>query len=358
MKTKRIISAILFTFLLTMMCGMMSMASALVPKVTNNTTNATAEANSYTLSLAANQTERVYPVQIPNRGAINLHVSAAGLSSGIDVELFSDSRCTQEVGYGAYISSSSLTSSRTIKVVRGGTYYLKISRWSYGASAAVSINARLSFYNGADKNLGTSYAATYGVDSNTIVYHKVNVKNAGHLRVEGSEHYSWGKAGMYVTLYNSKKKPVSESKYVSSYNNYTADFGVAKGTYYIGVKTEGLYSMRSKVTRVKTKNISSRKRAATLNRNKAAKGLFVVGTSGNTHWYRVRVTKARKLKLTLNSKATGSIRVTLVNGYGSMSTYDTGSSTNSTTKLRRGTYFFKVTRDKKTTSGHYTLRWK
>lgn len=358
-------------FLLTMLFGLSAQAGGTItPRLLNDFEVSATGVPASTLTLPAGTTQDVYTVNMAQRGLLKLDLSAAGLPGGIQLELYSNSACTNKVGYSGYISSSTLSSTMKLTIQTPGTYYLKVYRGKYAAAQAASFQVRAYCYSGEAKNLQNKvWSGTYPVDYNEVIFHKVVVKKTGTIQIEGyGEGSNGSKNSINVALYNNKKKAAGSSVYLTSSNGYTAYYGVKKGTYYIGVKGYNSYKMRYTFTSVKDKNISSQKKAQTIKRGKAAKGLLVAGESGKkTEWYKFKLTSNKKVSITLTPQATGSIRLQIIPANkrgvvnGSISTYNTQAAKGATRgKLKKGTYYIKISRlgNDKTTSGAYTVKWK
>lgn len=194
----------------------------------------------------------------------------------------------------------------------------------------------------------------------------------------------------YVALCDSKKKLISsqdffrDDKKESSYNNVT--YGVNKGTkYFLRVELDTRYaagtSIKATFKSQSKVSTSSWKKAKSLKKNKAAKGIMIANKNNKADWYKINLTKNQQLKLIYNVKTNGdsekggfrfvlydSKKKLVVKGdpYDYVSryhleqgtvTYYTGSKSNPK-PMPKGTYYVKVENASKLSSGYYELKWK
>ena len=148
---------------------------------------------------------------------------------------------------------------------------------------------------------------------------------------------------------------------------------VKKGqTYTFTVTTSTpVYGIKVKFTSVTESKYSSKKsKAPSIKKNKTQKGLMITGAQ-KTHWYKVKNPKKQKVTLALSTlrlgstgTSSGGIKVTFYSGKQKVSSsyyYYNSSGTmkvfNSGKKLKKGTYYIKVTPIGKGT-GYYTIKWK
>lgn len=366
---KKFLYAIAVTLFMTITLGLTAMAApSITPTLLNDFETSTENVSANSMVMPAGTKEMVYALNMGQKGLVMFDLSSTGLPSGITVQLFNNSACTNKVGYSSYLGTVSLRTILKVMIPVKGTYYLKFSRSSFAMDQLASFSMKAYCYSGDGKILGNKvWTGTYSTDYHEILYHKVVVKRTGYIKVEG---YGQGPVGtkgnLYTTLYNSKKKAVSDQQRHDSSNNFSGYYGVKKGTYYIGIKYTGHYKLKYTFSAVKDKNISSKKKAATINRGKTAKGLITAGESTKkTEWYKLKLTSKKKLKIWLNAKAAGVFRLEVVPASsrvrvtGSISTYNTSSTVRSTNqKLPAGTYYLKISRPRNVANGYYTLRWK
>ena len=213
-------------------------------------------------------------------------------------------------------------------------------------------------------------------DYKKTVYHKLQVNKSGYLAVTGlSKNDSGTKRNMKVVLCNSKKQVVevlSSGTSVDAEKTRIAQYGVAKGTYYLKVSGQKNYSLAAKLVGISDKSGSSKSKAAYVAQNAETKGLLAAGESASkADWYRFRVTKSKVLKLKLKAYGNGKMSFYV---YGPsypngclLKSFINGDATlrsargDRALKVRTGTYYIKVVRRSgnayKKSSGMYSLKW-
>lgn len=219
---------------------------------------------------------------------------------------------------------------------------------------------------------GKAYNANWSGYNNTT-YHKVVIPAEGYIKVVGwgRSAYSSNKYGMYTQLLDSKKKAL-DGKYtlISAYTTpaYTTYYGVKKGTYYIKLTNESLYTLKYTYTKQKDQSGASKAKATKLAKNVYKNGLAIAGEKGNkADWFKFTLPKAQKVTLTFGSRSNKYLQCELISGipgytlYGGRAYAKNGKDTiKSSTTLRKGTYYVKVSRmsNDKQASGNYYLKWK
>ena len=227
---------------------------------------------------------------------------------------------------------------------------------------------------------GVYVASGVNVDTSANIYHKLTVNSSGLLTVGANEIYVSSYSGnvsyygMYVQLYNSKMKLLDiydSGEYVNAVNEDVAVYGVKKGTYYIKVSGEQNYAIAASFEKTTNKGGTSKKKATTLKHNRTTSGIMPAGEkSSATDWYKFKVTKSKKLRLNISTTGNGYFKFYLYgpsykNGcyidslWNEKGTYySINSLTRKKLKVKTGTYYIKVVRSTKKSSGKYTLRWK
>lgn len=215
--------------------------------------------------------------------------------------------------------------------------------------------------------LGKEYVGS-APDYNTTINHVISVPGKGVLSVVGVGPYS----GLKVTLYNSKWKPMETTvggNYV--YADRANVYGVQKGTYYLQVSGYTRYGVKATYTKFADNGGASKKKAKTIKLNKKVYGVMPFGEKATkADWFKVKVTKSKKLRLELD---------TVGNGYFDFYVYGPsvpkgvklGSLMNTAgtvklcrgskeVKVKKGTYYIKVVRGKSypTASGAYSIKCK
>lgn len=190
-----------------------------------------------------------------------------------------------------------------------------------------------------------------------------------------------------VTLCNSKKTPLSKDDVYNTNGTasrfYTVTYGVEKGKqYYLKVYTEVGTKIKATFKSQSKSKANSRGKAKNLAKNKEAKGIMIANSS-KADWYKIKLTKKQKLKVTMGAQTNASgeydgIKFSFYDGKGKLWTSDSieyfsrgykeskwtqtyqmrDRRTGKTYPISKGTYYVKVERANKTSSGYYTLKWK
>lgn len=185
---------------------------------------------------------------------------------------------------------------------------------------------------------------------------KFKAEKTGLLSLTQFNHTSF-----YVTLLNSKKKALSPS-----YFNWgeTNNYAVKKGsTYYFRLNASIGNDDRSisySIAGASAPKNTSKKKAITLKKGKT-KNIVLLAGDKKTHYFKIKMTKKKKLNLTFTTAGHGDFTYDLIKG--SKRVAIRRSSTNgpvkSVSKLKKGTYYFRIKLNTKSkSSGRFTLKLK
>lgn len=190
----------------------------------------------------------------------------------------------------------------------------------------------------------------------------------------------------YLTFCDGKKKALGKNREYWTTNQdeskyYTRTYGVKRGkTYYFKVQSSAGVKISASMTKLNKGKNNSKKKAKTLSAKKKVKGVIIAGEN-TTDWYKIKVNGNQRVKLSYSAKTNGDsdyngIKVTFCKANGSKflsNSYDWVSVvapsgwtkyyrknyvTGAQSGLTAGTYYVKVERYNKTSSGQYTLSWK
>lgn len=209
-------------------------------------------------------------------------------------------------------------------------------------------------------------------DSNTVMYHKIVVTKPGRLEVSGVSYDSLGNAwSMYVALCNSKMQ-VLESSASGSYvkgGERVVVYGVKKGTYYIRVKNEQFYRVAAAFKAVADKGGASKKKAVNMKAKKAITGVMdATEKVKKADWFKFKLKKSKVLNLAVTAEGNCAFRFYIYGpsykkglymGYvqnTGVKFYSTNALTRAKAKVKAGTYYIKVVRDRKD-GGVYSLKF-
>ena len=298
--------------------------------------------------------KRIY---LPAKGTFVMAVGNSSQStSSIHYGLYRDAQLSSEVD--SLSSSRGTTTSWTIKVPAAGYYYMGVFSYSYsGTDMSVVGSVAAAYVNGTDRTIYNKKQIAVGQKDAQTNYFKFKAVRNGYLKVQSSEGYD------KVTLCNSKKKALSNA--VST--NYSPTFGVKKGkTYYVkvaaGYNSDGAYALKVTNSTISEKSGKKKSRAVLLKKKRTKKGTIVAGEK-RTDWYKFRVTKRKTVRITMKGATNDELKVAVYKGgrnIGRGTLYESrgGVKLKSLGKLSKGTYYIKVYRGNKKSSGWYSLSWR
>lgn len=313
-------------------------------------------------TLAGNQKGYSQVVKLPARGTIIMGaqiVLPASGSGSVTFGLYKDRALTQRVDSTGYVSAGDAVKTTIIQVPKAGTYYLGAQSYisDYSTNKNYAIAAAVIYANGGDRTLTSGKTISVGQEASQTNYFKIKAKNTGYIRVRTSEEYN------KVTLCNSKKKALSGETYA----RYAPTYGVKKNsTYYIKVKSsdnsDGGYNLKATNTKVTEKSGKTKSKAVTLAKKKTKKGTIQAGSS-QADWYKFRLTGKKAVKITMKGGTNDRLNITVYKGsrkVGTRTYYCNHKSLtlNSLGKWTSGTYYIKISRADKKSSGYYSLSWK
>lgn len=211
----------------------------------------------------------------------------------------------------------------------------------------------------------------------TTVYHKVKIKKPGFIAVFGAAvNESTGQfgSGINVVLCDKKLKPLEAKKGSFVTASESAYYGVNKGTYYLKVTKQKNYVVKLNFAPVHNNGGASKSKAWQLPKQGANyMGILAAGESaGKADWFRFKVTKTKKLELSLQTAFKGTVNFYLygpgLSSKGSLIRISPNSETQYTIvnknqkpiNAKKGTYYIKVVRNSnsKKASGVYSISWK
>ncbi len=305
----------------------------------------------------------IVPLVVSAPGTIQVSVNAVTLQKDTYIELFTDAACTNRVdSMSFYLGTTSKT--EYMSVSYAGTYYL---RFESGSSTYNPPNYTNSFSLGVAEFSNTVKTIKSGQtmrfwsdDSSDYRLFKYVATSTGMLTVTGNADNS-----SYVTLLDSSKKVISESRSLYSSSSYTGRFAVKKGkTYYLKIysycySTPSAFKVSQK--KITEKSGSKKKKAKTVKAKKTIKGTLINGT-GEIDWYKFKVTKKKKVTITFKSYTDDFTYMEVFNSKGRSIGYCSNcqqvKKLQSVGKLSKGTYYIKIYKYNKIKGSVYDLKWK
>lgn len=293
----------------------------------------------------------------PSKGVLNIAVQLYSGTKSVYYGIFKDENLTQRVDYS--VVSSSSPASKTISIPNAGTYYIGIYSLGSGSTEMTQhVRAGAVFCNGDDRTIKNGQTVLVGQKDAQTNYFKIVPSSTGYLTVNNE-----GNAGYYdVSLYNSSKKALSGKTWMS----YKPVYGVTKGkTYYIRIdstsNSKDAYSFSTTNKKISEKSGKSKSKAVNVKKNKTIKGTIQAGSS-QADWYKLKVTSNKKITINTTINTNDKIKIVVYKGgkqmYSRVAPNNTKLKIYSLGKVSKGTYYVKVQRANKNSSGYYTLKWK
>lgn len=305
----------------------------------------------------------VVPITLPAKGIVSIYAWVVpDCKTNVNFGVYKEPTMTNSIGLESHAYYTNQQGATTlIQVQNPGTYYIGVNS-SNCPTGLVAVGIAASYINGGDKTLTSGKEILIGQKEAQTNYLKFKATKNGYLTITPSKEAEYSQ----VTLCNSKKKAVSSTVYPQY-----ATFGVKKGTtYYVKVASRyngnGVYGITATNKPIKEKSGKNKAKAVTLKKNKKVKGTIVAG-SNQADWYKFKLTKnIKQMKVFINGGTNGELKAKVYNskgkavGYNAASIHNTGRSyyLQISGKIKKGTYYIKVYRGNKKSSGYYTLSWK
>lgn len=297
------------------------------------------------------------PVTFSGKGTVIMAVVAdAGCSSGIEFGIYKDAELNEQVDYTGYAYKGE-GATKAFTIPSKGTYYVGLrSIKGYNTTYSYTASVAAVFYSGADRTLKNNTQIAVGQKTAQTNYFAFKATANGYLTAYGDS-----SAALYkVTLCNSSKKALSGEQYLQ----YSPTYGVKKGTtYYLRVKantnSNGGYLFKVSNKAITEKSGSTKAKAVTLPKKKTKKGTIVAGSS-QADWYKFTLSSSQNVSITMKGDTNDQLKITIYNKRGTIGTrifyYNTSSlPLKSVGKWSKGTYYIKVERGNKNSSGWYSL---
>ena len=314
----------------------------------------------------------VVPVTVSKAGVIEVGIKINRLEKNMKVEIYTDEACTNRLtDYYTYITEGDTEDTGYAKVSGAGTYYLKFSTDNYDKEAVFANTFDLSLCQWTADPITVKSGKTirlYNYYPKQYRDFKFKATKNGKITVSHNSNY-----GYHAQILNAKKKELSDKQWCDEgVSREKCQFAVQKGkTYYIRIYPNDsgskYHEFKIKEAEVKEKSGTKRSKAVTIKAKKKVNGTIVAG-SKQADWYKFKLSKKKKLTITVSGQASTYLNFTVYNSKGkeisTKSLYGSGSMdievTNSTTygKANKGTYYIKVSRKSSKDSGIYKLSWR
>lgn len=351
--------------------------SELIPDLLQTEKDFAAFDSYYKVNFPESTKELVMPIKISAKGCLQIVLEEITTNySNLVVSIYSDSSCTSKMGDSVYLFSGDLYKENSITLKESGTYYLKYELSRPSDTEALDFVIGLALYSNENKDLTKDPILSYQDRDLSDITYKIKVDSTGYITVQfAAFDDEYGYSSKFQLL-NKDKKAVSKEANLSAkkndkgkYNDIEQYYAVTKGTYYLKVNTnKGLYGIKYKFTSVKDKAGSSKSKATALKLGgSAVKGICAVtDKTSKGDWYKFTLAKSKSIKITINSKSDGNLKVEIMDSsgkpilYGIRTLYEKEYELElkSSGKWNKGTYYIKVTKPDKKSSGYYTVKVK
>lgn len=318
----------------------------------------------------AESTAVIVPIKMDYAGVLNLGVAAkATTGAGITAAVYQDANCTQMMENSFNIDSASQAYSyKSYSMSAAGTFYLKVKWLSAVPEQGTDIAVIAEGFSDDEITLGNDYKLVWTYDKTVTKYHKLVVKSDSVVTLEGyAIKSSSARSGLSFNICDKNKKQLRSITFSSS-NQYGDYVALKKGTYYVAVQTDYPYQLRSASLKVKDQGGASKKKAKTIKKKQTVKGIVSLSEgTGKADWYKFKLKKRSKLKLTYAALCTGTSSLKLqvipaskksrLSGDTTVYMKDRSGGLSSRTTIAKGTYYLKVTKPNKVDNGYYAIKY-
>lgn len=328
-----------------------------------------------TCTIGADHVGFVSSAKYLNKGFVDFCVSAVNLDDSlaagqVSFGIYKDKALTQPVATAAVAPADENAYEKLFNITRSGYYYfgIKSSNTDPAVSQYYGILALAVYGNGGDRTVtsGKKISVWKSVSGTQTNYFKFKAGYTGYLTVGSDEK-------VQITLCNSKKAAASnavtnlyKSTAGSTYPSVT--FGVKKGYTYnvkVSVSSKNLkqysyYKLLVTNKAITEKSGTKKSRAATIKRGYLKKGTITAGSS-QSDWYKFKLTGKKTVKVTMQGDTNKKMYMTIYKGNSKIRTssfYYKNSGISYTRTLSKGTYYIKISRADKYSSGWYSLKWR
>lgn len=320
---------------------------------------------SYELS---GNTNVVVPLEVTTQGNVAIKVDYPSLSVDYIMKVYTDDSYINLI-QSSLLSATQNTHTITITAGSSETLYLYFSPTAKdinGANYQFTITATLKA--AAAQNISTNKTLQNKSWTKKKIV-KAKSKHYYKLVVKGNRYFYLSSNNSYINvqlLDKKKKKALSSVIPLKSSNNFQASFSLGKGTYYVAVTadyqtTYQLYYQSSTVKNVSGKGF---KTAPKMTMGQQYLGLLKATTSTDTgQYYKFRLTKAKKLQIAFYVENSSSqFQLQLYDAQKNplpTNNYRIGNASllyiNSRAATPAGTYYIRVSKVNRTSSGCYSL---
>ena len=236
---------------------------------------------------------------------------------------------------------------RTSYTLNKGTYYIcttgnyDVYKLKYKTSAIPTLTA-------------SEYKKFYQANGELNMYVKFKATASGYVTIKGKNFSG------YVTLCNENREAISSKVYMYSKDGDTAVFGVTKGkTYYLRLNNNNDYgSIRFTNTKITDNSGSKKSKAKSMKIGDTYKGYIAAG-SETKDWYKFNLSSSKYFSLDIDGAVCDAFKVTIYDKDGKelrTLTYYGDKAQIYTYNKVKGTFYVRVSRANKKSSGYYSLK--
>lgn len=322
------------------------------------------KANTYRFTSDGKQLIRL---DVPQKGAvvISLYVQKGAFintevhtkADGSDLPVYLRAQCTADRGNQGIMTL----------YMDKGTYYLCFPKNTYQADVLL--------YPSRNQTLKDSSVIAAYCDYRQENTYSYKALSDGYITVSQTPLSDLGSGSMTAVLYNSKGTKLTENAIFSDEQKGKISYAVKKGTTYklkvkaLNVNDTQYYQLKLKHTAVNEKSGSSKKKAVDVKfGNKISGTVFAEDSATKADWYKIKNPKKQQLVLNYSGSITsGSLIIEIFDTKGKkldsfsvisnigekkenlMHNKDGG------TKMPEGTYYLKITKSRKSSTGIYSF---
>jgi hypothetical protein len=310
-------------------------------------------------------------INVPEACSLQIATGGTGLTTSLEAQLYSDQTCTLKVGTSIYLGASSLVGSKTVDINAPGTYYLKYTYTSNYTTTTNTIPLGVNVMM-IKNELDLTGTPTLFHDTSrlTASYHKIVVNKRSLVTVAGNS-YNSSLSAMYslsFSLTDESKVDIDSYNSLSETNQYMRSYVLNPGTYYIVTKNSVGFAQLAYQAKPVGKAPTTKKKAKTLKKNKAAYGSFSTSDAKNAKQvFKIVLKKKKSIKFVasiLGGNA-GSLRwnVERKGGgiiFGNSGTIyaERGGGAKSKGKMKKGTYYLTISKYSDNDSAQFAVKLK
>lgn len=247
--------------------------------------------------------------------------------------------------------------------MKPGKYYL-YTKGAINGTGKISLSL---YPNQNNRTLGSKTIMIGGTGKNSYQYFKVKKRGIAIIGLMGIwvSPTNFGKT-YGITNYVQKKsgsswKTVSSSQYTTESRNYNSVYGLPAGSYRVVLKStyqSGVIGAAYRQVAANSSYGTSKKKAKTISRKKYKKQTFLTTDSvKKEHWYKIKVSKKRTTYIDVTSLGSSGTIYCTVSGKARFKTKNIKNGTRYYLKAPKGTYYIRVKRYSKSTTGAYQVKY-